>query len=234
MFGGGDGYKVTAVFENAGQLVKGNPVLVGGGAIGTIDEHRARPTTPQAVVTIKLDDDYAPLHQGTTATIRATSLSGIANRYVSLQPGPNNSDEIADGGQIGADDTARAGRPRHSSSTRSTKRTRAGLQNVIRGSATSTTARASRPREATKYFSPALVAPATLTRELACDQEVLERFVTDTSEAVTAIAERRDDLLEPDQRTPTRPSGRSATRARRWRARSTSSRTRCARPTPRS
>ena len=35
-----------------------------------------------------------------------------------------------------------------------------------------------------------------LTRELALDQKVLERFVTDTSDAVTAIAERRDDLAD--------------------------------------
>ena len=80
-------------------------MLVGGGKIGTIDEIELDDSA-QAVVTLKLDDDFAPLHQGTTATIRATSLSGIANRYVSLQPGPNNSDEIDDGGQIGADDTS--------------------------------------------------------------------------------------------------------------------------------
>ena len=58
------------------------------------------------MVTLKVDDDFGRLHEGTTATIRATSLSGIANRYVSLQPGPNSNGEIDDGGEIGADDTA--------------------------------------------------------------------------------------------------------------------------------
>ena len=38
MFGNGDAYKVHAVFENAGQLVKGNEVRVGGQTIGTITE----------------------------------------------------------------------------------------------------------------------------------------------------------------------------------------------------
>ena len=52
-----------------------------------------------------MDEDVAPLHEGTTATIRSTSLSGIANRYVSITPGPNNGREIDDGGQIGADET---------------------------------------------------------------------------------------------------------------------------------
>ena len=46
----------------------------------------------QADVTISVDE---PLREGTTAIIRATSLSGIANRYVSITPGPNNAPELA-------------------------------------------------------------------------------------------------------------------------------------------
>ena len=37
MFGGDGGYRVTATFENAGQLVKGNQVRVGGRPVGTIE-----------------------------------------------------------------------------------------------------------------------------------------------------------------------------------------------------
>ena len=91
MFGSGGAYTVHAVFQNAGQLVKGNQVRVGGAPVGTITDIELDDQT-QAVVTMKVDDDFAPLHTGTTATIRSTSLSGIANRYVSLTPGPNNND----------------------------------------------------------------------------------------------------------------------------------------------
>jgi len=38
---------------------------------------------------MKLDESVGDLHRGTTATIRASSLAGIANRYVSLQLGPD-------------------------------------------------------------------------------------------------------------------------------------------------
>lgn len=87
MFGGDGGYRVTATFENGGQLVVGNQVRVGGRPVGTIRaiELDAR---AQARVELEVDDTVAPLHRGTRATIRATSLSGIANRYVSLDPGP--------------------------------------------------------------------------------------------------------------------------------------------------
>ena len=105
MFGGGDGYRVTAIFENAGQLVKGNQVRVGGRPVGTIKKIELNDRA-QAEVEMTMEDGVAPLHRGTEATIRATSLAGIANRYVSLQPGPNDAGKIASGGRIEADDTS--------------------------------------------------------------------------------------------------------------------------------
>ena len=193
MFGDGGAYKVKAVFENAGQLVQGNQVRVGGQPVGTIAEIELDDQA-KAVVTMEVDDDFAPLHEGTTATIRATSLSGIANRYVSLKPGPNSGDEIEDGGQIGADDTTRAGGPRRALQHARRQDTRKGLRNVIRGSGDWYDGRGDEAGESTKYFAPFLASTTRLTSELALDQAVLERFVTDGADTVAAIAERRDDL----------------------------------------
>ena len=192
MFGGGDGYKVKAVFQNAGALVPGNPVQVGGAKIGSVDEIELD-NSANAVVTLKLDDDFVPLHEGSEATIRATSLSGIANRYVSLQPGPNNAKEIEDGGQIDADHTSA---PVDIDTLFNTlnPRTRRGLRNVIRGLGDQYDGKGEQAREATKYFSPFLVSTSDVTKELALDQAVLERFVKDGATTVTALAERRDDL----------------------------------------
>ena len=75
-------------------------------------------------------------------------------------------------------------------------RTRRGLRNVVRGFGDQYDGKGEQAREATKYFSPFLVSTSNLTRELALDQKILERFVTDTSTAVSAIAERRDDLAD--------------------------------------
>ena len=87
MFGGADGYRVNGGLRERRPARQRQP-----GARG----RRGRRHDPdielndaaQAVVTMEIDDEFAPLHEGTQATIRATSLSGIANRYVSLQPGP--------------------------------------------------------------------------------------------------------------------------------------------------
>jgi phospholipid/cholesterol/gamma-HCH transport system substrate-binding protein len=194
MFGGDGGYKVTATFQNAGQLVEGNQVRVGGTVVGTIDQIELN-DAGQADVSMRIEDDIAPLHEGTTATIRATSLSGIANRYVSLQPGPNSRREIADGGDIGADDTTAPVDIDQLFNTLD-EETRAGLRNVIRGSADWYDGRADEAKESARYFSPFLVSTTDLTRELALDQKLFERFVRDTADTVTAIAERRDDLAD--------------------------------------
>jgi phospholipid/cholesterol/gamma-HCH transport system substrate-binding protein len=192
LFGGGGSYKVKAIFQSAGQLVRGNEVRVGGQPIGSITDIELD-NAAQAVVTMEIDDDLAPLHEGTTATIRATSLSGIANRYVSLKPGPNNAEAIADGGEIGADETTAPVDLDVLFNTLDPK-TREGLRNLIRGSGDQYDGRAEEARESVKYFAPFLSSTTRLTEELALDQEVLERFVKDGATTVSAIAERRDDL----------------------------------------
>ena len=58
--GNGDEYEVTAEFENASQLVKGNEVVVGGAAAGTVKEIELGPEG-QALVTFTVDEEYAPL-----------------------------------------------------------------------------------------------------------------------------------------------------------------------------
>ena len=92
MFGGGSGYTVTATFENAGQLVKGNYVEVAGRPIGKVKSIELDDNA-QARVKLSVGSGFDPLHEGTTAVIRASSLSGIANRYIELHPGPNSARE---------------------------------------------------------------------------------------------------------------------------------------------
>src|SRR5438552_12321332 len=80
LFGGGGGYSVKADFENAGQLVNGNQVTIGGTPAGSIDNIQIT-SNGQAEVTMSIDDKYQPLPAGTQAVIRQASQSGIANRH---------------------------------------------------------------------------------------------------------------------------------------------------------
>ena len=71
IFSGADSYEARAVFQNAGQLVKGNQVEVSGQSIGSITDIRLT-DNGHAEVVMSLNK-FTPLHQGTTATIRSTS-----------------------------------------------------------------------------------------------------------------------------------------------------------------
>ena len=57
-------------FETAGQLVKDNDVQIGGRRIGSVKEIQLTDNN-QAEITIAVEEPYAPLHDGTTAQIRA-------------------------------------------------------------------------------------------------------------------------------------------------------------------
>jgi phospholipid/cholesterol/gamma-HCH transport system substrate-binding protein len=189
--GAGSGYSVSATFENAGQLVTGNQVMVGGRAIGTIDDI-ALTNDGRARVKMTLDE-FSPLHTGTKATIRSNSLSGIANRYVSLELGPQNAPEIEDGGEIEADDTTAPVDLDQLFNTLD-KPTRKGLQQFVQGSAAQIDGKSKQGDESLHYLNPALSTTSQLVNEIVSDKVTFQRFVTDTSRVVAAVAERRDDL----------------------------------------
>src|SRR5215208_5420880 len=193
LFRGGGGYRVTAEFVNAGQLVKGNEVKAGGVAVGSVkDIDVTQDGTAKVTLSIS-DDDYKPLRRGTRVMIKQASLSGIANRYVDLQLGPANGDEIDDGGVIGTDQTATAVELDQIFDLFD-ERTRTGLQDFFKGSAAMLHGRGEALRRGVHYLNPALSTGSRLFQELTRDDALLERFLVDSGSLVNALAERREDL----------------------------------------
>lgn len=90
---GGDEYNLKLVMRSAAQLVPGSPVWIDGRKVGEIDELGIR--NGKAVVTLALDDDHAPVHEGTTSKVEWKSVLG--ERVVTLEPGPTKNPEIPDG-----------------------------------------------------------------------------------------------------------------------------------------
>jgi phospholipid/cholesterol/gamma-HCH transport system substrate-binding protein len=187
---GGTTYKLR--FENAGQLVRGDDVQVGGRRVGSVRDIKLTDDN-QAEIDIDVQDGYAPLHDGTTALIRATSLSGIANRYIALTPGPNSNRELPEGARLGTDKTTSIVDLDQLFDTLDPK-TRASLQGFIQGSAQWYDNRGRQANAATKYFNPAISSTNALVNELANNQQTLISFLRNSSKTVGAIAERRDDL----------------------------------------
>ncbi|HEX6115449.1 MAG TPA: MlaD family protein, partial [Solirubrobacterales bacterium] len=103
---GGDEYEVTANFENASQLVEGAEVALAGKPVGSVKSVELAPDNT-ALVTFAVDEDLAPLPQGTQARVNPPSLSSVAGNQVELTLPPESSekDPIDDGGRIEQVDT---------------------------------------------------------------------------------------------------------------------------------
>ena len=194
LLGGGDDYTVTAEFENAGQLVKGNQVVVGGSAVGTVDEIELG-DDGQALVTFSVNDDYAPLQRGTVATIRSPSLSQIAGRQVqlTLPPSSEKSDPIEDGGTLTQSETVSAVDLDQLFNTLSPK-TINDFKHVIKGMATSYEGVGPQANKGLHYLNPFLSTSRQVFAELNSDQAAFENLIVDTSQLSGALAERAPDI----------------------------------------
>ena len=189
LFGGSSGRQYHLLFENGGQLVSGGQVLVAGQQIGKVDDVTLT-DNGQAEVTISVDET---LHEGTTAVIRATSLSGIANRYVSIAPGPNNAPALSEGATLTGDKTTSPVDLDQLFNT-FTPRTRVALRNFIQGNASIYAGHNAGARSTYKYLAPSLLTTQHLFAELTQDSHALSQFFVQGSGALGAIAQRRNDL----------------------------------------
>jgi phospholipid/cholesterol/gamma-HCH transport system substrate-binding protein len=195
LFSTGGGYTVSAVFQNAGQIVNGNLVEVAGVQAGTV---KGISITPDGRAKIKMgiDGKYAPLPADTRAVVRQASQSGYANRYIELQlpPGPKK-------GQS----TLKSGATLPESKTVSTvdidqlfntldPSTRKALQDFFKGSAAQYRGVTKQANLGLHYLNPALATSSRLFNELNRDTPVLEHFLKDSGDLVTAVAQKSDDL----------------------------------------
>jgi phospholipid/cholesterol/gamma-HCH transport system substrate-binding protein len=187
-------YTMHAVFEDAGQLVKGDRVSVGGLTIGSVTSI-ALDDANRAVVTMEVTDGaFSPLHDGTIATIRSPSQSTQASRFVSLQPGPNSNAGLPDGATIGAENTRGIVDLDELFNTLDYQ-TRASLQGIVHGMADQFgSGQAQNANQALAALNPALSQTQKLTGELVRDQAAFERFIVESASVVSAIAPRDANL----------------------------------------
>ena len=99
VFAGKKSATYQLIFPEAGQLVRGDQVQVGGVPVGSIKDITLLHNY-NVRITINVESSLAPLHQGTTAEIRVPSLSSVANRYIALSPGPNNRPSLPSGSTL--------------------------------------------------------------------------------------------------------------------------------------
>ena len=189
----GSSYKVRVVFQNASQIVPGDLVEVSGNSIGTVSDISLTPDG-QAQLTLNItSSQYEPLRDGTQATVREASLSGIANRYIDLRLGPASGASIRNGGVIPTTDTTSAVDLDQLLNTLNTP-TRKALQDVIQGSASQWAKHADEAQAAFQYLNPAIASSSVLFREINRDTGRFTNFIVKSGNLVSDIAQRQSDL----------------------------------------
>jgi phospholipid/cholesterol/gamma-HCH transport system substrate-binding protein len=190
---GGSSYQLNLLFQNASQLVTGNQVKVGGVPIGTVSNIRLTPDG-QADVEVSISGgEFDPLHRGSSAAVRISSLSSVANRFIAIDPGPNNAPAIPDRGVIGTDHTQAQVDIDAFQSTLDAQ-TRMALQWLIHGGAQAYEGSGPQLNKGILALDPALEQLQSMIHEISGDNASFDRFIVSGASVVEAVAAHQQDL----------------------------------------
>lgn len=95
---GGDGYRLTARFDNVGSLKERAPVSMAGVRIGRVEDIGFDKETYEAVATLHIEQQFDTIPTDSFANVFTSGLLG--EQYVGLEPG-GALEFLRDGDQIG-------------------------------------------------------------------------------------------------------------------------------------
>ena len=191
LLGNGPDYTLQAQFQDSGGLVTGDDVMIGPAKVGSV---QSIGLSPDGLAEVKFSVDK-PMHDGTVVRIYENSLSGIANRYVVLEPGPADAPQIDDGATIPQNHTYSFVSLDQLFNTL-TPKTRTGLRNFIQGEAASISGKAPQANQTLQYFAPALASTTDVTGELARNEPLFDSLLVQGAQTMRALGARTDQLTE--------------------------------------
>ncbi|NMI00551.1 MlaD family protein [Pseudonocardia acidicola] len=183
-------YRVSVILDNATNLVEGSLVKVNGFDAGTVESIDV--VDGKAKLTLDLNSDYAPLHDGAQATIVWKALLG--ERLVDLRDGPTQNATIPSGGMLTGKqqspvelDTVLAAldpatREKLNSLTRNLNKTLSGSEPDLNATL--------------KTAGPAIGALGDVLRGLGTDGDAVKQLVTQLNDTMAILARRDGDVAK--------------------------------------
>jgi phospholipid/cholesterol/gamma-HCH transport system substrate-binding protein len=187
-------HEYRLVFPSSGQLVKGDVVRIGGTAAGTV-KSVSLSDDDQAQIDIAIKAHYGRLHEGTTATIRAEGLTGVASRYVDVSPASETRPVLDDGALIQGDKATAIVEIDQVFNALDPK-TREGLAGFIKGSADWYDGMEPAANASARQIPKALAQLSAVADEISSDSATFEQFLTETGDAMGAIADHRAQFTD--------------------------------------
>jgi phospholipid/cholesterol/gamma-HCH transport system substrate-binding protein len=189
IFSGNGQHRYNLLFQNASQLVPDNQVLIGGQPVGSVESiELTDDNLAKVVVSVSQE-----LHEGTTAIIRATSLSGVANHYVSISPGPNSNPALDEGATLGLASTTTPVDIDQLFNTFPAPVRRA-LAQFIKGQATIYAGRGKDANRTFKYLGVGFNRAGAFAHDINADERLFARFLVSSNRLGTAVSERSEEL----------------------------------------
>jgi phospholipid/cholesterol/gamma-HCH transport system substrate-binding protein len=189
-----DSYRYRFNFVDAGQLVTGDLVRIGGTQAGSIDSIEITPNG-YAQVGVSLDRSFGPLRQGTTATIRSPGIASVASRYIDVSPAPTFKPALPDNAVIPATNTTGIVDIDQVFDALDAN-TREGLRRIIRGFAAWYQGQSAKASTTSVYLPPALHSYAQLFAQINASTPALNEFINQTSYALGQIDARAPQLTD--------------------------------------
>lgn len=180
-------YSVQVVLPSAANLVKGSPVQIGGTNVGQVSNLTTR--DGRAVVEVELDDEAAPLHAGSTATVAWKAALG--ERVLELEPAPKSNPEVPSGGLIaGTVDRVELDQLLGALD----KPTRARIQTLLKASDETFSGQEQELNATLREAGPALQALGEVLKGIGKDGPAIRALVTRLSRLTRVLATRQQDV----------------------------------------
>ena len=180
-------YEVKLVMPNAANLLEGSHVRIDGHNVGEVTGMATR--DGQAVLTVSISEEEAPLPAGTKAHVAWHGLLG--ERMIELEPGQASNPPIPSGGMVTAGtEQVKLGKVLNALD----KETRAHLTSLVQHLNDAIKTRPDKLKQTFQAAGPAVNALGSVLRAIGSDGPAIKSLITNLRKMMEPLSKRQDEL----------------------------------------
>ncbi|KRC56939.1 MULTISPECIES: MlaD family protein [unclassified Nocardioides] len=183
-----DGYHVSAVLPNAGNVFVGSSVMYDGYEAGSVTDIDVQ--DGKALVRLSLDDEFGPLHDG--ATVEVVWKAALGERLVRVVDGPDENAELPEGAMLAGVQREPVELDAVLSALDAPTRQR--LSSLVSRLQQTLAGKEDQANASLQAAGPALAELGSVLREVGTDGEAIKQIVTQFDETMRILASRGDSL----------------------------------------